>query len=163
MSDYKGIFGSKSPRLQYYLERKSHPGWKSGGTVTRAGQNHKFHLVDNGIYEYKDKHWVFKATVDGSEGYWYILPIAGDIYQPKETNMITRNWIVVSNANGPSYVPKTHATKKIAISEAKRLVLLHPLDKFFVYELCNAFEVETVKEIEIEEPFPQIIRKGEDT
>lgn len=63
--------------------------------------------------------------------------------------MLTRNWIVVSSANGPSHKPTQHTTEQPAIDEAKRLALKSPSDRFFVYELKRAFQVETVKEIEV--------------
>lgn len=136
---------------------RSHSGWKTGGIVTRKNKE-KFLLLDSGRYDPMNEHWVFKARaltlVEPSIfNLWYILQMPGDIYEPptskEQTNMISRNWIVVSSLNGPSRNPTKHPTMESAIGEAKRLSLNNPSSQFFVYELCKAFQIESVKEIEV--------------
>lgn len=129
---------------------KPHPGWKVNGTISRERQT--LIIQDGGKYDSTFREWVFKALDIETGETWYILPRVTDVYMsPNEEkhNMVSRNWIVVSKANGPSYVPNQHTTIESAIEEAKRLALKHPSDKFFVYELCKAFQIDTVKEIEV--------------
>lgn len=63
--------------------------------------------------------------------------------------MIVRNWIVVSSISGPSPNPIKHTSEESAIEEARRLALKTSGATFFVYELRRAYQVETVKEIEV--------------
>lgn len=132
-----------------------HPGWKRGGIVIRrTGQN--FFLTDNGSYSIRHHAWFFSSTSGDNIGLnWEITPRSGDIYFPPLTepernrHMISRNWVVISSLMGPSSNPVKHTSEESAIEEAKRLSLKSPSAQFYVYELKRAYQVETVKEIEV--------------
>lgn len=144
-----------------------HPGWKRGGIVIRrTGQS--FFLTDNGSYSIRRHAWFFSSMSGDAIGLnWEITPRNGDIYFPPLTeppersrHMISRNWIVVSSLNGPSSTPMKHTSEESAIEEAKRLALKNPSAQFYVYELRRAYQVETVREIEVSE-YSVLTRKRE--
>lgn len=137
-----------------------HPGWRRGGSIRR--NKSKFLLLDNGTQNLVGE-WVFNISdIYGHE--WQIIPMMSDIYIPEylfhsvfqmeNLKMINRNWIVVSSLSGPSPNPVKHTSEESAIEEAKRLALKNPSAQFYVYELKRAYQVETVKEIEVSDiPF----------
>lgn len=130
-----------------------HPGWCKDGSVLR--NQRRFYLRDSGVYHREEMKWFFEV-VDIANRLSFITPITGDIYsgppyfqERDDHSMLLRNWIVVSSQTGPSSAPMKHTSEESAIEEAKRLALKNPSAQYYVYELKRAYQVETVKEIEV--------------
>lgn len=130
-----------------------HPGWKKGGTVSR-GTGQSLLLTNNGSYDSYSGAWTFRCLSNHPIHECMISPTYGDVFIPQPISrrnqpMLACNWIVVSSISGPSPNPVKHTSEELAIEEAKRLALKNPSAQFYVYELKRAYQVETVKEIEV--------------